>query len=78
MLPRRDMTLQILHCPKCGAMQPNQPRCEACGAKLPGFQSDPARISGREMAKLAALMVALFGGLVLVCAVLLYLALSWL
>jgi hypothetical protein len=59
------MSMQIVHCPKCRAMQPAQERCGVCGARLPVAPGASEQVSGRELAKLALLMVALFGGFVL-------------
>ncbi len=72
------MSQHILHCPKCGTMQASQERCEVCGTPLASGEVDGPAISGRQMAKLAAQLVALFGGIVLALVLLLWLALSWL
>jgi hypothetical protein len=62
MLPRRAMAPQVLHCPKCRAIQPCQPRRGVCGARLPGYGGAGAAISCREIARLARLLVAGPGG----------------
>jgi hypothetical protein len=36
------MNLQVLRCPRCGAAQPSQSRCQVCGAELSEASRPPA------------------------------------
>lgn len=56
--------LTIRHCPRCGAMQPDQPRCGVCGAKLGGGGRGDD-LSAREILHLAGALIFLMAGFVL-------------
>jgi hypothetical protein len=70
------MNQTIQYCPKCGAMQANQPACGVCGARLPGFDDSdrpPALIDRGTAMGVALFVLALLGGIVAATAALLWL-----
>lgn len=76
--PRRPPP--FLHCRTCGAMQPYQPRCGACGAELPGFAEPDAPtspIDDRLAVDVALLTLTILGGIV-VLSILAILGIFWL
>ena len=62
------MSLQLRHCPRCGALQADVPECSACGANLldRGGRASGDELSSREVLRLASVLVTLFGGFVVV------------
>ncbi len=67
--------LTIRHCPKCHALQPDQPACGVCGARKAAGREEapggPDMLSLREAAELAVFLVTGLGGFVVAAAVVL-------
>lgn len=74
------MSLQLRHCPECGALQADVPKCTACGAGLGGHGGGSAAggaVGNREILRMAGLIIAVLGGFVLFGIIVLS-AISWL
>lgn len=70
------MSLELLHCPKCGAMQPPQDRCGECGAKLSGRQADNHQLTAGDIARLSTMLFLGLAAVVVVGAAAVWLLIS--
>ncbi len=72
------MTLGIVHCPKCRAMQAPGLRCVICGARLPGGAGGADdQMGAREILSLSGILILWLAGFVL-AAVMLISLVGWL